>query len=293
MDNKLIKKYEKTYKIITLIYWICMFMSIGAALILIAQNKMLWVGICLPILYLGSKLLRTICYRIAIYNKINAKFTNDFDIKFLLNAFETFTQNKKRPDYRFVLFNYLNNLMIAGEFDEFKKVYLENRYYIQKSFEKSDLDTFLKFFLPLSNDEQRQKESLFQYVYSPYHTKKGKLSLVASYLRERDILQELSQRYFLKEYESIIEKVTELEKENFGNNYIKLLIQSTKERSLYHMGKEYHTPDEKQCQIFAGFRWKYLIDTGKEYRYDGAEEIIELLDQDMEQRGGQNNGKLH
>ena len=123
---------------------------------------------------------------------------------------------------------------------------------------------------------------MFKYVYSSYHNKKGQLSRLGLHLRERDILQELSQHYILNEYEFIIGKISELEKNDISDNYVKFLLQSMKERSLYHLGKECKFPEEEQLQILSGYKWWYLIKMGQEYCYEEVEDFIAMIDYDLE-----------
>ena len=123
---------------------------------------------------------------------------------------------------------------------------------------------------------------MFKYVYSSYHNKKGQLSRLGSHLRERDILQELSQHYILNEYEFIIGKISVLEKNDISDNYVKFLLQSMKERSLYHLGKECKFPEEEQRQILSGYKWWYLIEMGQEYCYEEVEDFIAMIDYDLE-----------
>lgn len=282
MEKRLINDFEKTYKRITFFYYLCLFGFTIVILVIGGKNNVFLSGVAWIITYFVLKTLRNYGYSKEIYYKIKDKFSEDLDISFVLQAFNSFVQNKKRVDYGNVLFGYLNYLAIACEFEEFRRVYSENRVDIQKRLSKSQLSVLLNIFLGICEDRSRYKESLFKHIYTSYHTKKGKLSRLQSHLRQKDILHEISQHYSLGEYELILIKVAEIEQDGFENNNIKLLLLSMKERSLYHLNKEWHLPDERQSKILAGLKWKYLIENGQEYRYEGAEEVIALIDQDIQ-----------
>lgn len=202
-------------------------------------------------------------------------YKNELKVDLALEVFRQLLRKKRRRDYTLLLLNYLLLLLDTGKIDEFKKEYADNRKVIRnRRFDKSIQEKLLL----MSDDKENRRNHIFQYRFSKYHNRIGKLSWKKSYLRRKDRLYEIMQLYELKEYKQAIEVIEQIP---FENRYEALLYQSYKERCLYHLKEPYSVPDDTIYPFVFVTEWSSLVKTGEEFKYSNMNSIIDVINRDQ------------
>lgn len=268
MENY-VNAYEKENRKIQILYFI-RFISVFILYFFTA----LW---SFPV---GATLLIILYSLILIYRKnaivsnisrINDILDESTDIELVLSIYEKLLTRKRRSDYAVLLVSYLNNLLVAGKYDQFINVCNCN----QRKLKNANIDDALTLIsvpiLSLEKDRSEYRRYLQEEkrIYAKIKVKNAKQGWLLRF-------HEVKYHYAIHEYEKALEIIEQLKP---TGKYNVLVTESYKQRCLYHLKKEYKRPKETLYPFLTIQQWKHLVETGEELIVPESQEMLQLINQ--------------
>ena len=263
MDNY-IRAYEKSYKRINTccfsVLTLGIIISILCCCILIRNDiSIIYLEILIIIFLIAWFYFREKAF-VNNISKMSIVLKKDLDIDLVLDIHEQLLKRKGRKDYSLLLISYLNMLLVAGEFQMYKEIYILNRKRLQMPGMEQVLGKFCESFRSIKREEIEIDK---------FSSNKKKLS--------EDVLFEMKLLYEANKYRELVGRIEAI---TWDNAYNKLVGESYKQRCLYKLKEEYRYPDETTYPFLFVTKWKTLLETGEEFFLPEAEEFIHLFKQD-------------
>lgn len=271
--------YEKTYHKINRAFYIKVFAVVLAVLCVPFWLEKLTIiallfGLILIVVFLvyrNSQYARNVALLLKIAD-------DKLDMDFACDIFEELLKHKNHSDYWHILGAYLYTLVQECRFEDFEKIYMQNRVIVREKKFNHYLKSFLNIFYSLQKERANYKRYLIEGLYESIFDNDKEVTGYKLRIKQQKMRKKILLSYELGEYEETLEKLNEF---YISDRTDQLFYSSVKERCLYRLGKSYATPDEKQIKYLSGRKWKVLLETGEEYIFDEAERYIAMINQDI------------
>lgn len=283
--RSIIIQYQRKYKQILFVQYIaviiyCLF--IVRMVFFELKSFRIYVIVMITLLIFGAILLGYLIQKQYLNNvdRIFHIVLDDLEIDKACDIYETLMKGKKRKDYRYILFRYLNILILKGEFDTFQQVYKENQKYIQQSLGKS-ISNFEELFVFLKPQDDIKQEMYEKHHFSKYHHTSQTLSRRKALLRFNDESFEITYLYYTKQYEQVLEKI---DAAHPISSYHQLLLDCYQILALYQLNQD--IVEDKRLQELSSFfcvqKVNHLLETGEDIKLQNASDLSELLHADFQ-----------
>lgn len=286
MNEELIMIYQNRYKnislkqVVVIIVYVLFVLFVGYRLI---ENHLYWLCALFCILMVLGAFAVGIMFQWQYAQ--NLSFVNDIlmeqlDLERTKAFYETLMNMKKKRDYPYILVQYLNILLIGGQFQTFKDVYINNQKVVQKSLVRM-LRIFKENFIFLQENQALYEQVYQEHRFSKYRYEKAELSQKNASLRFQDEIFEVRYLYYTKQYEEALKMIETIHP---VMPYHELLVRCYRACIHYHLHQltlEDETIIEQYPQFLCVQRLEYLLDTGEDMMAIEADTMIRLIESDQ------------